>query len=259
MGEQEPSRWLDLDPERAGLPVRLDEPIGDSLMLRRVGVPREIGLLVDLEHLPSGQRVRLEVAPAERMPERLAVHGDLAVSSLDDIGHEVAEAIRAAVPSLLGGATRLHEPTRTERLKLSPPVVDWERELSQSPGSLKIADHCDEACAFCSSPRASFAEGGSMPAPELVRARLAEWAGLGIREVQFVDREPTLNPCLAEYVAFARDAGFGAIRVNTNGVALADGVRLAALVEAGLSELCVSLHAPGAELSDRITGRAGGF
>ncbi|HVY44753.1 MAG TPA: radical SAM protein, partial [Minicystis sp.] len=63
-----------------------------------------------------------------------------------------------------------------------------------------------------------------------------------------------------EYVAVARAIpGIEHVRVQTNAVRLADEGFARALVDAGVDEVFVSLHAPDAASCDAITGRVGSF
>lgn len=79
-------------------------------------------------------------------------------------------------------------------------------------------------------------------------------------EVSFVGGEPSRDDRLAHAIAAARELGFTAIGLQTNGRQLAhDDRRLAELHAAGLGDLQLSIHAATAAGHDYHTGRAGSF
>ena len=254
----EEREFVEVDPGDAGLPVGRGERLDEELLLRRVGrSPWGDGLVLELSHADAV--VQLLCEPRDPARQYLAGDERTGASLLDDAGdraHAIALAVRRAFPKL--ASLRFRPPTVKERLRVAPDV-DWAQTLDRQPAAPKISDLCDERCGFCSSPRTGYADGSAAPPDDLVRDRIRRWAAEGHRLLQFVDREPTLNPRLASYVALAREAGFTHVRLNTNGVRLRDGALLDEYVAAGLTEVCFSLHAPTAEESDRITGRAGGF
>src|SRR5262245_62234942 len=67
-----------------------------------------------------------------------------------------------------------------------------------------------------------------------------------------------MNPRLLDYVRLAKAAGVRAIELQTNATRLDDALA-GSLVEAGVEQVTVSLHASTAELSDAITGVPGTF
>lgn len=79
-------------------------------------------------------------------------------------------------------------------------------------------------------------------------------------EVTFIGGEPTLDARLPSAIAEARALGYTAVGVQTNARRLAaDAELFPALVDAGLSDLQLSIHAPTAEGHDYHTGRDGSF
>jgi hypothetical protein len=82
-------------------------------------------------------------------------------------------------------------------------------------------------------------------------------------EVTFIGGEPTLDSRLLSAITEAHALGYTAIGLQTNARRLAgvDGEAglFAALVEAGLTDLQLSIHAPTAEAHDYHTGRVGSF
>jgi MoaA/NifB/PqqE/SkfB family radical SAM enzyme len=79
-------------------------------------------------------------------------------------------------------------------------------------------------------------------------------------EVTFIGGEPTLDSRLVCAIADARELGYTAVGLQTNARRLAsDDELFTALVDAGLGDLQLSIHAPTAEAHDYHTGRAGSF
>ena len=78
-------------------------------------------------------------------------------------------------------------------------------------------------------------------------------------ELTFVGGEPTLHPNLAALIASARAAGFSRVGIQTNARRLADRQYLQSLVDAGLSDVHVSLHGSEAAVHDYHTGVEGSF
>ena len=73
----------------------------------------------------------------------------------------------------------------------------------------------------------------------------------------FSGGEPTINPHLLRYIRFARGLGIPRVIIQTNAMMASYDKYAAQLVEAGLTGAFVSLHAPNATLSDRITASPG--
>jgi MoaA/NifB/PqqE/SkfB family radical SAM enzyme len=118
---------------------------------------------------------------------------------------------------------------------------------------VRVNFHCNQACGFC------FVSTHLPPPDEAaVRSAITEAARAGHR-VCLSGGEPTLNPRLAEYVRLAYAEGARGVQLQTNAVRLGDRAAVDALVEAGLREAFVSLHASNSILSDAITGAPGTF
>ena len=76
----------------------------------------------------------------------------------------------------------------------------------------------------------------------------------------FSGAEATLRPDLAEIVAIARErGGYRHVRIQTNGRRLRDAAYVQTLIDAGLDEYFVSIHAPTAELDAALTRRPHSF
>jgi pyruvate-formate lyase-activating enzyme len=125
---------------------------------------------------------------------------------------------------------------------------------TSSRAAVRLGFDCDNECVFC-------AQVGLTGRVESVREQLAELRDEH-DEVTFIGGEPTLDPRLLTAIADARSLGYTAIGLQTNARSLAGGdgaERFAALVDAGLGDLQLSIHAPTAEAHDYHTGHAGSF
>jgi pyruvate-formate lyase-activating enzyme len=125
---------------------------------------------------------------------------------------------------------------------------------TSSRAAVRLGFDCDNECVFC-------AQVGLTGRAESIREQLAELRDEH-DEVTFIGGEPTLDPRLLTAIADARSLGYTAIGLQTNARSLAGGdggERFAALVDAGLSDLQLSIHAPTAEAHDYHTGHAGSF
>jgi MoaA/NifB/PqqE/SkfB family radical SAM enzyme len=118
--------------------------------------------------------------------------------------------------------------------------------------TVRVNFHCNQSCDFC------FVSTHLPPAGDAaVRAAIQE-AGREEAVLVLSGGEPTMNPRLLDYVRLAKQAGVRGIELQTNATRL--NTTLAdALVDAGVEQMTVSLHASTAELSDAITGAPGTF
>lgn len=118
---------------------------------------------------------------------------------------------------------------------------------------VRVNFHCNQACGFCFVST-------HLPPPrhDAVVAAIEDALGSGAKVV-LSGGEPTLNPRLAEYVALASRRGTVPLQLQTNAIRLDDDHLVRALVDAGLREAFVSLHAGRAEPSDAVTGAPGTF
>ncbi|EDM81031.1 hypothetical protein PPSIR1_25666 [Plesiocystis pacifica SIR-1] len=130
----------------------------------------------------------------------------------------------------------------------------------------RLTTNCDNACVFCaqaapdsdSDPPGSGSDSGSGDLPS--REALAELRAGGAEGLSFIGGEPAAVDGLVDAVALARELGFTAVGLQTNARALTrDRARFDALVQAGLSDLHLSIHADTAAAHDYHTGRAGSF
>lgn len=118
---------------------------------------------------------------------------------------------------------------------------------------VRVGFSCNQSCRFC------FVSTHLPPAhEEAVLAAIREIAEAG-GVLTLSGGEPTLSPRLVDYVRLGKRLGAREIELQTNATRLADGGLAEALAEAGVDTAFVSLHAPTAELSDRITEAPGTF
>ena len=120
-----------------------------------------------------------------------------------------------------------------------------------------ILNHnCDLACSFCS--QSDFRPGLRTPAAEAVR-RIYAARKAGYKRIGFSGGEALLRRDLPSLVAAARKIGFRAVRLQTNGMKLADAALAARLAKAGLNvcKFTFLSHKPAAH--DALTGKRGAF
>lgn len=120
---------------------------------------------------------------------------------------------------------------------------------------LFLTDNCNLKCVSCACWRT------------VTRSELdgAEWrdvidqlVGLGIVKANFTGGEPLLRRDAPELMAYAREAGIRSLHLNTNAILL-DDRRLAAVLDAGVRSVNVSVDGPDAAQHDLIRGKAGAF
>ena len=113
---------------------------------------------------------------------------------------------------------------------------------------------CNARCRFCSQDPARRGEAG-LPLRKAAR-RIHEAYAAGFRRLGFSGGEPTAAPDLARLIAFGRRTGYRSVRLQTNGLRLADARYAQALAEAGLTTARLSVHGT-PEVHDSLVGVAG--
>ncbi|MEM6990866.1 MAG: radical SAM protein [Myxococcota bacterium] len=119
---------------------------------------------------------------------------------------------------------------------------------------LEVTRACDGACRFCA--QAGMPERATDDGQIDAAIRAAGAAG---HEVTFVGGEPTGHPRLASWVAEARAAGCPAVGVQTHGRALADRALASSLLDAGLTDVHLSIHGARPGVHDYHVGAPGGL
>ena len=118
---------------------------------------------------------------------------------------------------------------------------------------VKVSRSCNNNCLFCLDDRDLRTD----VTDEEVARLLAESVSLG--EVLFTCGEPTIHPGLPRYIAMARRAGYRSVGLVTNGRRLAYRDYCDSLVEAGLTEITISIHGHESRLHDALTRTRGAF
>lgn len=121
--------------------------------------------------------------------------------------------------------------------------------------TLSLLSDCDNRCVFCAP------DGLPSAAPRDLDAIDRELAELATRHtaITLTGGEPTLHPELAAVIAAARARGFTHVGLQSNGRRLREPGYAAALRDAGLTDLHLSLHGPSAAVHDHHTGVDGSF
>jgi MoaA/NifB/PqqE/SkfB family radical SAM enzyme len=125
----------------------------------------------------------------------------------------------------------------------------YENEVAENPMALvRVNGHCNMSCSFCFIDR-------SVPdfdSSDLLDEIRTLYAG-GARHLVLSGGEPTLHPDLPSLVRDAKEMGYRVVEMQSNGVRAAEPEYAKALKEAGLDEVCLSLHSANPEKSDEIT------
>lgn len=130
-------------------------------------------------------------------------------------------------------------------------------KLLSPPPHIAVRGPCDLWCAFCNARgvRHLATEGER----ESVTAQLEGLAELGHRIVGFglQHSEPTTHPALLELVERARQLGFERVMLSTSGLSLVDRAYTTSLVDAGLTDVNITLVGLADDLTDVLLGRRG--
>ena len=118
---------------------------------------------------------------------------------------------------------------------------------------VKVSRRCNNNCLFCLDDRDRREDATTDEVANL----LARHADLG--EMLFTCGEPTIHPLLPRFVAMAQRAGFDSIGLVTNGRRLSYEDYCRTLLDAGLTEVTVSIHGPSARQHDALTRTRGSF
>ena len=116
---------------------------------------------------------------------------------------------------------------------------------------VKVSRGCNNNCLFCLDDRPKRVD----VEEDEVAALLAAHAGVG--EVLFTCGEPTVHPRLPWFVSMARSAGYRSVGLVTNGRRLSYPSYCDALLDAGLTEATVSIHAADPRTHDALVRSPG--
>jgi wyosine [tRNA(Phe)-imidazoG37] synthetase (radical SAM superfamily) len=117
---------------------------------------------------------------------------------------------------------------------------------------------CNNNCLFCmESDRRRRSVRIHGQSPDDIRAMMDAYGKTD--EILFTSGEPTLQPELLTYAAWARERGFRTIALITNGRRLAYPGYVVQLLDAGINRITVSIHGHTAKLHDGLTRCPGSF
>jgi MoaA/NifB/PqqE/SkfB family radical SAM enzyme len=117
--------------------------------------------------------------------------------------------------------------------------------------TIRVQFACNQACDFC------FVSTHLPDPPHSAVLMAIDEAAREGAHIALSGGEPTLNPRLPEYLRHARRAGVASIELQTNAIRLADPELAAAVVQAGVDTVFVSLHGSCADIGDAVTGAPG--
>lgn len=120
-------------------------------------------------------------------------------------------------------------------------------------GYLQLTRDCKQLCRFCSNPPS----GVELTREELVH-HVEDLVARGYDGVILTGGEPTIAPLLLDAIRESRARGLH-IRMITNGARIAEREFLAALVDAGLAHVHLSLHSCRPVVHDFLTQTPGAF
>lgn len=118
-------------------------------------------------------------------------------------------------------------------------------------GYLQVVRHCNHFCGFCSNPSTPYVH--TLDSMKVLVDDLVDRSYFGII---LTGGEPTLHPELPAIAAYARGRGLH-VRMITNGWRLADPDYAAALADAGLEHVHVSVYSVRPEVEAKLRGTGG--
>jgi MoaA/NifB/PqqE/SkfB family radical SAM enzyme len=118
--------------------------------------------------------------------------------------------------------------------------------------------NCNAKCLFCSQDFDWRKEPNDLPFEKAVEHMYLAYKN-GYRRLGFTGGEPTIRRELPNLIALARKIGYGYVRIQTNGVRIADFDYVKTLADAGLTFVKYSIHGHTAELHDKLVGIPGAF
>ena len=117
---------------------------------------------------------------------------------------------------------------------------------------------CQAKCLFCSQDFDWRMEPNLMPFRQAAEKVYMAWQQ-GYRRLGFTGGEPTLRKDLPKLIALAKKIGFSYVRIQSNGIRLADYEYTKELVDAGLTFVKFSIHGHDAATHDKLTEIPGSF
>ena len=123
---------------------------------------------------------------------------------------------------------------------------------------IPISHVCNNNCIFCNEDRQNWKKTNALYSADVVESLLVKYRPQ-LTRVNFTSGEPLLNPDAINYVRLARELGYTHISVTTNGRMLAYGKYALDLVNAGVTEVIVSIHGHTAAIHNGLTRTKGSF
>jgi len=117
---------------------------------------------------------------------------------------------------------------------------------------------CQAKCLFCSQDFEWRKDKNLMPYRQAAETLYAAYQN-GYRRMGFTGGEPTLRKDLPQLIAMARKVGYTYVRIQTNGIRLADFEYTKMLADAGLTFVKFSIHGHDAATHDKLTMIPGSF
>ncbi|HJL19320.1 MAG TPA: radical SAM protein [Sandaracinaceae bacterium LLY-WYZ-13_1] len=233
---------------RAGLTLRLDPhaPVPPCLLSRPARHAHLFSLTRGGRERPGYVPVSAcaRCAVGDRCPGVPAAHRDALEGVVEPIVEDRVRRRLSLISSVEDQVARELVQDEVQRRPNEPPRL---------ARTVRINFRCNQACRFC------FVSTHLPTAPDArVEAAIAEAARQGAT-IALSGGEPTLHPRVVDFVALAKREGASLVELQTNAIRLADEALVAALGDAGIDLVFVSLHGSSAALSDGITRAPGTF
>lgn len=141
-----------------------------------------------------------------------------------------------------------------------PKLERIDRESFDEPKCFDILlnYNCSAKCLFCSQDFEWRKEPNDLSFEKAVEFMYMAYKN-GYRRLGFTGGEPTIRPELPKLIALAKKIGYGYVRIQTNGIRIADYDYAKTLADAGLTFVKYSLHGHNAELHDKLVAVPGAF
>lgn len=141
-----------------------------------------------------------------------------------------------------------------------PKLERIDRESFDEPKCFDILlnYNCSAKCLFCSQDFEWRKEPNDLPFEKAVEFMYMAYKN-GYRRLGFTGGEPTIRPELPKLIALAKKIGYGYVRIQTNGIRIADYEYSKLLRDAGLTFVKYSIHGHNAELHDKLVAVPGAF
>ncbi len=134
--------------------------------------------------------------------------------------------------------------------------IDLEGAAHEKRCWVRLTYACNNRCLFCHD---RVVETGKIIPGDELRQQIEAGLEQGCQRLILSGGEPTIHPEFLDMVAFGRQAGYGWIQTVTNGRLFAYPNFTAQALDAGLSEVTMSMHGHTSGLHDELVGVPGAF